>query len=380
MSISATNDRLNLLRAAEGLRNGRTMLLLVIGWVANGLLSAVGVATQSAPGIAFFSLLGVLTALYAACAAGIVSLHAVRHAPRPSLSDALIAAAPAFGKFVLLLLLGVVAFSLYWTLLAALFFLCRIPVIGPVLYALIFPLSIVITAAMLAAAWIALGLLGPAVWEGQSLGDAIARLFAIATQRLVECLVQFVLLALLVGLVGFGVGALLVYASVIAGGISTVILGIDPGIVPTRLLDAIPHLALMGGASGYVVAGLLGAALVFGVAAAALSSMLIHGSNLIYLQMSAGLDNRDAQVRFRNRLAQMKREAETLQAAAREQAQRMQENLHERRDAADPADAADATDAPDEDPAAAYQSATCAACGATNGAADRYCGECGAKL
>lgn len=373
MSITATQEQHGLLRAIEGLRSGRAIAFLGVGWLLAVGLSMLGGATRSYWGVLLFALLGMLVMLYALCAAGIVLLDLARGMSPPSLADACFAAIPAFVKFLLILGIGIVCFLLYWVLLAALFLVCKIPGIGPVLYALLLPVTIVLTATVMAGAYIALGLLGPAVWEGHTIGGAIARLFAIATQRPVECLVHFVLLSLLVALSAWMIFGLLVLATLSTGGISATVLDVDPSMAFMNLPGLLAYPGGGGGYSdGYFSAALFGIALVFGIASAAILSMQILGCNLIYLKMSEGIDSSAAEAKLREGLAQAKRKAEELQATARERTQQMQERArqHAEQRAAQNA----------QNTAAPPATKVCPACGAANASNDTFCGECGAKV
>jgi hypothetical protein len=283
MSTTALPDS-SLLRAVEGLRNRRAILIIAVGWLVSTLVSVLGAGTGSVKAGMIISFIGMLLFLYAICAAGIVLLEVARGGDPPGIFQACAEAIPAFLRLLGVVVLGLIALLIYWIVVAALFFVCKLPGIGPALYMIVLPVIVVFTAMMLAIVYVCVGLLGPAVWDGHTLGGAISRMQEIAKGRWMEALMQFVLLLFLAMLVSLIIYVLIATALFATGMVSLRILDVSTDSDWAALLSifSVPGSVF----DNYFSAGFVGVGLAFLLLGAAIFSMQIMGANLIYLRMS----------------------------------------------------------------------------------------------
>jgi len=354
---TATNAKHgDLLRALDGLTNWRAIVLLIGTGLLAAFLFGLGTATGSSVVIGVVGLLSALVWLFGICAAGVVLMDVARGLEPPAIITAFFVGAASFVKVLAISGMALLAIAVYWLVWALVFFLCKIPGLGVVLFAISFPVAIIVTALVTIGIMAALGLAFPAVWEGHSIMAAIARLVAIACKRPVEVIVNFLLLGVLVAFV----------SAVIFGILSVSLLQVGAvvaGVMDFHVMDLsslFGGFSMGGGGSGYLTAAFFAGAVIFGVAAAAVFSVYLMGVNIIYLKLSDGLDSSSAEAMLSDGLAQAKKKAEEVHERAKQHAQQAQEQ----RQAA----------------AATAAKKTCSACGATLTSVDTFCGECGQKV
>lgn len=388
-SLHPMND---LLRATEGVRNGKAVTLLIAGAVGAVAILVLGASTQSAAVGLMAMLLALVCAGVAYSAAGVVLMAAARQAEAPGWSEAVAAGAFAFGKMILVALLALAAGLLYWLLLSAVFFVCKTPFLGPLLYALALPLAVIATALLSVFAYVAFSLLFPALWQGLSVRGAVAQMLTVASQRAGEVVLKLLLLSLLLAVFFFVMLAFLGSATLSVTALSLGVIGSGGGmggeyggVGMGGGLEGLVMGAMMGaGGSGHMYAGMFGLGVVWGIASAAWMSVFVLGINLIYLSAAEGLDASGTESMLAQRLEQAKRKAgefkqqaaqaaHEVQARARQAQERAQQAAAARAAQASAAAAASATAAP---PAIG----TCPGCHAAVGPEDAFCGSCGARL
>ena len=376
---------LGLMRATEGLRHRRAPTLLVGAFVLAVLLALLGLATQSGAFILIMWFVAWLCVLVGSNAAGGVLMDAARGVPQRGIGDALYSGAANVGRYFIISLLAGLFFLAYLLALAIILFICKIPGIGPLLYAIVFPVLVVASAVAAIGLAIGMFLAGPAVWEGNSVRAACAKVMAIAAQRLPEVLIGAFLLNLLM-LVIIAILWLIVLAGLgIVGGLSAAILGADISHAAASLFSGLGGIAqgLGGGGEGmgYIYAAVFGVTVLAAIACGALLSVMIMGVNLIYLQASEGLDTAAVDAALTQRLEQAKQMAGDVQERVIQRAQEVQERA--RRAAATQPDAATPIPPAPQVPAATPESgiaAKCPQCGAPVITDDPFCGGCGHRL
>jgi hypothetical protein len=148
--------------------------------------------------------------------------------------------------------------------------ICKIPFLGPLLFVVVFPLSVVVAGVTIVGLFICLVLSLPAIWQGASITRALAQTFAIVRSRLVEA----VLLLVLLGFLSFAVG--LIIFGVLAAGLAPT-LGMSMSIVGFGGfgMDALTSMSQVGG--GHAVAGSIGGALLWAVAASLVGQVYLLG-------------------------------------------------------------------------------------------------------
>jgi signal transduction histidine kinase len=306
------------------------------------------------------------------------------------LGNAIFSGVASFFKIVVILIAALIAFALYWVVLYVAFLVCRIPGLGPLIYAIALPAAVILTTFVLVGYVVASCIVLPAVWEGHTLRAAIARLYAVASHRPMEVFAQLLILWLVLSLISIVVIGFLVSSSFLVGGISLAALGeragsllggFGGGSILQGLVGSLSGLAARGGeGGGYAIAGVFGIAIVWVLAVAAYTSVFLMGINLVYLSASEGIDSSAAEAKLSRGLAQAKQKASEMQEHAKQRALELQERARqaeEQRRMAAQAAAAGVGAAGTESIEAA---ARCPGCGASITGSDAFCGECGHRL
>jgi len=374
----------SLFQAVGGLRNHRALLAmaacLAVGVLVGGA-AAVSIATLGAFGALLAGLVFFVAAATGVNAAGVLHMDHARGQPPRSLVDALVYGLLCIPK-LLVLGLGFFAISLaLFLVLAIVFFVCKIPYLGALLYVVVFPLSVVLAGVTLAGLSLCSVFALPAIWQGATIGAALAQALAIVRSRLVEAFLMLAviwLLSFFVGLIVFGVLGLGLMPTV---GLSASILGFG---------GFTGGMGMGAGSSGHAIAGAIGGGLLWALAATLVSQVWLLGVNLVFLRVSEGLDTAGAQRALVHGFDEAKRRAAEVAQKARDAAERARE--HARQPAAAPPPAAPVAAAPvaAAPPAATGPAATpivttggklsCPMCHAAVTPDDLFCGICGQKL
>jgi hypothetical protein len=196
MSIQTQlGETASLLRATDAMRNVRAGALLlgslVLAVLAGVLGAIVSAQVHVALGLVFF-LLSFAIYFYGANAVGIMMMDEAKGGTaRPVLSAVLTSLAISHRTILLMLLVGLTYFvgALVMALLLA---ICKVPGIGPALFAFVFPLCVVVSGfAIFAGYAVIVPLAGPAVWAGATVLQALSQLAAIARQRVVVVILRW---------------------------------------------------------------------------------------------------------------------------------------------------------------------------------------------
>jgi MFS family permease len=395
----------SLFQAITGLRNRRALSAMV-GCLCAGVL-VFGLCSFLAMRLGFFmAFLGGLALFVAGAAginaAGVLLMDQAKGAPSRGAMDAVVDGLMCIPKFVLLgLALLAVALGV-WIVIALLYVVCKIPVLGPVLFVVVFPASVVVSGLTVGGLFVCLFLALPAIWEGSTVTHAVAQVLAIARSRLVESLVLLAVVGLLSAVVGFIVFGVLFAGLMPSIGLSASILGGSGLAQMMGMMRGGAEFGDMGASgAGYAIAAGIGAGLLWALAGSLVSLVNLMGLNLVYLRVTEGLDTAAAEAALTARLAEAKRQAAELGQKAKDAADRAREQARQSAAAAQ-ASAAAATAAK---PAAAASAAvpvppravpreapsdttmpsmkkmlTCPQCLSAIAADDVFCGVCGYKL
>lgn len=387
-----------LLRAGDAWRNWRALLVLagtallfvvLIGAGGAGAASGSGFVAFIAGLIAFFILLTGFSA------AGVLLMDQATEMTPRGIGAAIVDGFFCTLRYIVLALAAFLVTALFAIVVAILLYLCKIPGLGAVLYAVLFPALAIISAFFFAAYYLFFLLAGPTLWSGSTLREAIARLYAIITQKPAQAIIAALMLSILVALVS-GILFTAVTAGVFfVGGLSAPILGGFGGLESMMM----GNMGMGRGFQGLAVAGAFGTGLVYALVAAAVFVVMILGSCYVYLHLTADMDFAAAEAALEERMrktreqaSRLKEEAERRAREAKEEAQRRTEAMRvaaaERaarkaeEDAARAAAAVDAADAPATEtaPPAAAAANTCPACQSPVHADDMFCGNCGHRL
>lgn len=307
----------NLLKALDAATNWRAIAMEALTFAAFMIIIALGIATGSGFVGMIMSLLAIVAMAIGFSATGYLLMDQVKGQPVRGFVDAILAAVFTIHRLIGVLILEVIIFVVVLLAIAVLILICKIPGLGPVLYTVIFPVSAVIAGcAFLALFYVGLSMLAPSVWDGNTVMGSIARLMTIVRQRLLPTVISLILLYVLVVFVGFITFGVALAGTLSIAGLSASILGYS-ATMGTGMISSFQNMMLYGGGlevSGYGLAMLVGSSLLYFAAALIPSVVSIAGVNIIYLQVSAGLDFKAAEESLSKHMDDAKRRAHNLQS------------------------------------------------------------------
>jgi len=334
----------SLFQAVTGLRNRRAIVAMLgcmfVGVIVSGLLMAM----TGSLGV-FAGLLAMIVWVVAVGtgvnAAGLLQMDDARGISPRSTADALVYGLMCIPKLIVLGLIFLAVEIAVFIVLAVLLFICKIPFLGPLLFVVVFPLSVVVAGVTIVGLFLCLVLSLPAIWQGASITRALAQTFAIVRSRLLEA----VLLLLFIGFLCFAV-AMIIFGVLGFGLLPT--LGMSMSIVGFGGFGMESVMAMSqggGGGAGHAIAGAIGGALLWAVAASLIGQVYLLGLSLVYLRVTEGLDLTASEEALRATFDDARRRTAELGEKARQAT---------KRDGAGPAAGAAAVgDAVAADPAAA---------------------------
>lgn len=304
MSIKAQlASGVSIIEAVEALSDWRSLLLAFFGLLIAGLLAAMAGFLMTKNGYVggFMVLVALIWMMTVYNAVGLQLMLIAKGQERLSFLEAYIGGLIVVPKSIGLALIIGVGYLLLMLVMLLLFFVCKIPGVGPVLFAFVWPISVV-TLGVVAFAILYIGfpLLGPALWEGKSIVDALATLSTIARARAVMVVIFFLFLGLLMLLVSGLIFSVLSLGGVISLSLSAV--AISQGLHSASLLGSLgPLMQGMGeyggyggmeGAGGYAIATALGSIALVSITGGATFLVFLRGVCLVYLQVSENLSAR----------------------------------------------------------------------------------------
>jgi hypothetical protein len=308
----------SLLQAVHGLRNARAVVAMLgctfVGVIVSGLLLAM---TGS---LGFIAELLALVVWVVAIgtglnAAGLLQMDHARGISPRSTVDALVYGLMCIPKLIVLALAFFAVEVALFIVLALLMLICKIPFLGPLLFIVVFPLSVVVAGVTIVGLFLCLVLSLPAIWQGASVTRALAQTFAIVRSRLVEA----VLLLVLIGFLSFAIGVIIF--GILGAGLVPM-LGMSMSIVGFGGLGMESLMTMSQGGGGYAVAGAIGGALLWAVAASLVGQVYLLGLSLVYLRVTEGLDLTASEEALRATFDDAKRRTTELGEKARQATKR----------------------------------------------------------
>ena len=279
----------SLFQAVTGLRNRRALVAMLgcmfVGVIVGGLL----VAMTGSLGV-FAGLLATVVWIVAigtgVNAAGLLQMDHARGISPRSIADALVYGLMCIPKLIALGLIFLAVEIAVFIVIAVLLFICKIPFLGPLLFVVVFPLSVVIAGVTIVGLFLCMVLSLPAIWQGASITRALAQTFAIVRSRLLEAVL------------------LLIFVGFLCVAVATIIFGVlGFGLVPTLAMsmsivgfggfgmESMMAMSQGGaGGAGHAIAGAIGGALLWAVAASLVGQVYLLGLSLVYLRVTEGLD------------------------------------------------------------------------------------------
>lgn len=387
-----------LFSALEAIRNIRAVILLALTFVA-----AVGVflllsSTHNNTITLLGMLLAAATMFYGTSAVGIMLMHKAQSGEDLSIGDAVMRSLAISHRLLAVALLAFLVFLGFLLVAAILFFVCKIPGIGPLFYFFALPISILALGVTYAAfLFVVMPLAGPSVWSGEKVLDVVSNLYAIVRQRLPLTVVLMVFLGILVGIsavilaiifwsgllfsgglsvsilhTGLGNGLFGLLSSAMQGGIGGMM---EPGSMD-GMNGGMHGMSGSGDGSGLAMAGMAGAGLLFAAMMAFPGLVLFQGYCQIYLTVTDGLDISAEKETLRQGMEQARKAAEEAKRKAEEARLRMEEQRKKVASARETTAAATAA----AKTSGTQASVRCPTCGGAITAGDDFCGSCGHKL
>jgi hypothetical protein len=221
--------------------------------------------------------------------------------PRP-LRKAVSDGIPAFLRILGVMLISVLLMVAFLLCLSVLLFACKIPAVGPVLYAVLFPVLVILAGLLYFGLMAGLSMACPAVWNGATIRATLEIVWRIIAHRAVELLVNLFLLSVLIALAGF------ILTSIIFVG-AHIILGMSVPILGDSFSGSL-FTAVSGSKASFAVRfGFMTGLMLF---LSAMTAMYLMGLNLIYLRITKNLPLLKAQEYAWNLMHQNKNREEPI--------------------------------------------------------------------
>jgi hypothetical protein len=278
----------DLLWVSRALRNEKALFALLVTGLLAGTLIFLGAALADPKSTSnsflvagLFVFLALLVFPVGGSIAGLLLMDQARGREPRALRYALFDGITAALRIFSVSLIGIVLVAVFYFFLGLLLFLCKAPVAGPVLYAVIFPILVVLAGLLFFSLLVALSMAGPAIWSGATIGEALNMLWQVATNRVMELLISLFFLTRIIALALFILGSILLVGCLTVKGASTAILSdsipdlFGPGMNPGHYLD-----------NEYAMAAIFGAMIGLVLILSALIAMAMMGLNLIYLRVT----------------------------------------------------------------------------------------------
>ncbi len=304
-----------LTRAADAFRNVSAVSSLLIAWFIAGLLMVLGVESGSPALIGLMGLISIVVALAGLSAAGIHLMVQLKGLAPRSLTTGYIQGLFATGKIIVVALAVILAGLIFLIPVALILLICKIPFIGPILYTFVVPLLTVVGALFYAGLFVAWQLLGPAIWEGNTIFGSIARLAAIARKRAIQVIINLIILGILMFIATLVLVFFFAVGYLIMRGLSAGILGDQ---LPGGLMGQATSFLGAGQPTGHETALRIGTSVLGALTTALLMCPMLMGLNIIYLNASEGIDASEIEDRLNAGLQQARAKAAQLQETARQ--------------------------------------------------------------
>lgn len=320
-----------LMRAAEGLTQWRVLGLSFLTWLAGGLVMVGGQMLATRAGSMLLALLFfiIATVVFSAgmSAVGILLQDKAKDVEQRSMAEAIRAGLMCVPRFILFGLL-VLAVVLGLCLVAAIvYFICKIPFIGPILLFFAHPVMVIAASVFfIALYWVAAPLLAPAIWDGRSLRRAVSLVLAVVRTRLVPLVLMLLALYIVITVI-----TLVVFTGFIPGfaymtAIASAMIG--PSMIAS--MGGMGNSAAFGAmaSSGHMLAGTLSTVILFAVLMALTMQVMIMGVNIIYLMVTDGLDEQGTEESLQAGIDLAREKARQAQGMAREAADKVRHATH----------------------------------------------------
>lgn len=415
-SPARADNPYSIYRLPEALTCWPAMTVMAAAFLVAALVFAVGgfMARAWMGFTLIFALLAVVVAMAGVSGAGVCLSDLARRRPYRGLVGYFMSGLWCLPKLLgagLVMGLGVLAVFLS---LAVVFFVCKIPVLGPLLLVVVVPVAVLLMAALMLALYVASSIVGPALWDGERVMHSLSIAWHITRKYPFAAIGKIVGGMLLSAIFASMLFGLLTSASFTVGGMFAAVVGMGGDFgggmgygMGGRMGGGFnPMAIMMGGASGHVMGAGVGFSLVFALASAFVFLLPLMVGVLTWCEFSEKVDlgsirdsADEALKEVNSKVADLKEKAQA-QAAAAAAAATAATTAHPTNSAANPASPAPAqapaaapvapAAAPSVAPAApvtpapeasaAPSAPACPQCHGEVQADDRFCEHCGHKL
>lgn len=285
------------LSSVEAVRDGRAMYMLLGAFSGAGLALATAQASMVRGEMNWAIGQGaaaLFIAFYGSCATGLLLMDRAMGRPGRDVVQA-VEDALGIGHRVLIILLVMLAgaaalagglLGLYW--------LSGLPKIGPWLFVLVVPVTVLlISLTTLAGAVVVAPLTGPIVWAGASSLEGIRRVWRLIRERLLQAGVLMAGLSLATGLVGAATSVFVMIGGRVMAEASVFVLGVqvNPDVLMAGLfgygLHSINAAGIPKEAYPYISAATVGGGVVFALALVLPTLVYLRGVCEVYLALMA---------------------------------------------------------------------------------------------
>lgn len=362
-------------RASEGLTHFRGIVVSFVAMLLGGAFIVLGLYFAGTSGGTLGRImLFICWVIYAVIAGtgvsatGIMLLDRARSAPARSLSDALVY---GFICFLKACVIGLVIFAaaLVVALVAAIiYFICKIPGVGPILLFLAHPALVLVAGLLIFLTSIFSALAAPALWDGDTVTQAVAKSIAILKQRAVVAVFYLLVMGFVTAVILGIIGAVILPGYFSMTGIADAVIGANLR-MDMSMLTNLP-MALMylsGGQNGHAYAMMLDTAVLLMLCIATALQVHLMGINLVYLGISDGIDTAEAERMLKRQLDQAKAKADEAKQRALVAAERAKAAAQRARSSAPPA-------------LPSTPANLCPSCNSATSPDDAFCENCGQKL
>jgi hypothetical protein len=375
----------SILDATAAITNWRALLLLATTIFSAILLGYLFALTGNGPAIFLGSILSLTVMFYGGNAVGIMLMDAAQGESSRPIVEAIMASLFTSHRLLLVALTAVVAMLIVLLVISLLLLVCKIPGLGPLLLALVIPLSaLAFGISLFTLIYVFYPLAAAAVWSGSDTRTAIICLLTIARKRLVLVVIKDVLLMLLVGLIAIVIGGIVFSGLSTVDGMAFSIIGGDmnPGMGLMGLWFSMAGMGGSGmdGVSGYLIAGVLGSVLLMVSAMMIPGLIAMQGFCQIYISSLEGLDISETERDVERHQQQLVQKRQEMQARLEERRMRSAASAAEKTPQTNPTAGLQQTTAPDTTPEAEAKN-QCPQCHTELEEDEgKFCGQCGHQL
>lgn len=289
----------SIFRLPEALTCWPAMAVMAASFLVAALVFAVGGA-MARVWVGFtllFALVAIVVGLAGISGAGACLTDLARKRPYRGLVGYFMAGLACLPKLMgagLLMGLAVIAVFLA---LAVVFFICKIPVLGPLLLVAVVPVAVLLVAALMLALYVASSIVGPALWDGERVMHSLSITWHITRKYPFAAIGKIVGGMLLSAIFASMLFGLITSASFTVGGMFAAVVGTGGGYGGMGYGMGYgmgggfnPMAIMMGGASGHVVGAGVGFSLVFALASAFVFLLPLMVGVLTWCEFSEKVD------------------------------------------------------------------------------------------